>query len=81
MIRTTFPKDLQVKAANSTPVECFSDFGKPTTLVVTLAEKEIEIPSCNKTFAKTPEGEIVEVAFTSPFAKSTGSIQIVYNIW
>lgn len=81
MIRTTFPKDLKVKAATSTPVELFSAAAQPISLVVTIAHDEKEIPDCNKAFAKSPDGDIVEVAFTSPAIKPSSSIQIVYNIW
>lgn len=81
MTRTTFPKDLQVKAATSTPVECFSPTSEPSLLIVTLAHDEKEISDFNKAFAKSPDGDIVEVAFTSASVKPSSSIQIVYNIW
>ena len=81
MFRRTLIPNIQFKAATSTPVESFSATSEPTTLVVTLCHQEKENPVPNKAFAKSPEGGIVEVAFSSPAPQAKSSIQIVYKLW
>lgn len=80
MIRTTIIKDLQVTAATNTEVETYSCPSTNYYLHVSLSEEKTETDKNDIALAKSSDGGIVEIAFTSSPGKSATPINIIYQI-
>lgn len=69
MNRTTIFKDLEIKAASSTPVEAFTNAAKEIELNVSLSESAGESTRSESALAKTPGGSIVVIEYSSSSAE------------
>ena len=78
MIKTTLPKDLQLKAATNTPVEAFLETHEGVYFNVCLSQEKNTQEKSEIALAKMPGGEIVEIAFTNSPSRVSNTIEIHY---
>ena len=80
MTRTTILKDLEIKAASSTPVETFTDAGKEIKLNVCLSESEEKSVETEAALAITPAGSIVIIEYQSATAAKYTAKPILFQL-
>ena len=78
MIRTIIIKEPQVEFSTNTQVESYSPASEGVYLNVHLSQEERKEDS-NKAIAKSPDGGVVEIAFSNSRDKSPETINIVYQ--